>query len=88
MPWFLKRKNVKKFGQIAVEKGLATEKDIQEALKEQKEWAEKHKIHKEIGAILTEKRILTPGDVKTILEEQKSPISVMAWFAALFGMSR
>ncbi len=82
---FLKRK---KFGQIAVEKGLATEKDIQEALKEQKEWARQHKIQKKIGAILTEKKILTPDDVKMILEEQKSQMSLMAWFAALFGMSR
>lgn len=85
---FLKRKKAKRFGEIAVGKGLASEKDIAEALKIQKEYAEKHATHKEIGAILTKKGILTPDDVKTILEEQKDQKSTMAWFFALFNLSR
>jgi hypothetical protein len=83
-----KRKHAKQFGEIAVKKGLASEKDIQEALETQKDYLEKHKIHKAIGAILTEKGILEPNDVETILKEQESQTSLMAWFYALFGMSR
>ena len=66
-----KRKKAKKFGEIAVEKGLASEKDVQEALRHQKEYEEIHQIHK----------------VKTILEEQDRPIGLMAWFCALFRLS-
>jgi hypothetical protein len=82
-----KRKKTKKFGEIAVDKGLASEKDIGEALETQKEYLEMHKIQKKIGAILTENGVLTPNDVKTILEEQKSQISLMAWLVAFFRMS-
>ncbi|MFH1877648.1 MAG: hypothetical protein ABH883_02465 [Candidatus Omnitrophota bacterium] len=85
---FFKRKKVKKFGEIAINRGLVSEKDVKEALKYQQEYSEMHKIHKEIGAILTEKGILTPSDVKLILEEQNKQDSLMAWFCALFGMSR
>jgi hypothetical protein len=83
-----KKDKAKQFGEIAVKKGLASEKDIQEALKAQKEYLEIHRIHKNIGAILTEKGILSPDDVKTILDEQNRQLSLMAWFCALFGMSR
>ncbi len=85
---FLKRRKIKRFGEIAVSKGLASEKDIAEALNIQKEYEEIHKIHKKIGTILTEKGVLAPSDVKMILEEQKGQVGIMAWFAALFGLSR
>ena len=85
---FLKRKKAKLFGEIAVEKGLASEKDIAEALAAQKEYVKTHKIHKEIGVFLTEKGILTPNDVKAILEEQRGPTNTMAWFYELFNLSR
>ncbi|MBU0683182.1 MAG: hypothetical protein KJ864_02690, partial [Candidatus Omnitrophica bacterium] len=75
-------------GEIAIKKGLVSQKDIARALHIQKEYEEIHKIHKELGVILTEKEILTPGDVKIILEEQKNQQSLMAWFTALFGLSR
>ncbi|RKY41459.1 MAG: hypothetical protein DRP85_06280 [Candidatus Makaraimicrobium thalassicum] len=55
----LKRKKIRRFGEIAVKRGLASEKDL-----------------------------LFPGDVKTILEEQKNQGSTMAWFSALFNLSR
>ncbi|MGB2629708.1 MAG: hypothetical protein WBD24_07420 [Candidatus Omnitrophota bacterium] len=87
MAGIFKSKKAKKFGEIAVEKGLVSEKDVQEALGLQKEYEEIHKIHKEIGAILTEKGVLTPSDVKTILEEQNRPIGLMAWFCVLFRLS-
>jgi len=83
---FFKRKS--RFGEIAVNKGLASKHDIEAALRIQKEYAEKHKIHKEIGAILTEKNVLTPGDVKMILEEQHNHQNIMAWFSALFNLNR
>jgi len=83
---FLKRK--KRFGEIAVDKGLVSKHDIEAALRDQKEYVAKHKIHKEIGAILTEKGILTPNDVGKILEEQKDYQGTMAWFAALFNLNR
>ncbi len=82
-----KRKKTKKFGEIAVDRGLVSEKHVKEALEAQKEYLEKHAIHKEIGAILTEKGVLTSSDVKTILEEQRSQISLMAWLVAFFRMS-
>lgn len=86
---FFKNRKRKRFGEIAVSKGLASLADVTEAIKTQKEYNEKHHIHKEIGAILTEKGILTPDDVKTILEEQNKKIdSIAAWFSAFFGLSR
>ena len=87
MSGLFKTKRKKRFGEIAVSKGLASQKDVDEALKLQKEYSEKHQIQKQIGAILTEKGVLTPDDVKTILEEQKGQTSMMAWFYAFFSMS-
>jgi mannitol/fructose-specific phosphotransferase system IIA component (Ntr-type) len=83
-----KRKKTKRFGEIAIDRGLASEEDVKEALQIQQKYEEKHKVHKEIGAIMTEKGILTPNDVKSILDEQKGQASTMAWFTALFGLSR
>ncbi len=85
---FFRRKKAKLFGEIAVEKGLASQRDIDEALKIQKEYEDKHKVHKVIGVILTERKVLTPQDVKAILEEQKGQMSMLAWFAELFQLSR
>ena len=85
---FFRRRKGKLFGEIAVEKGLASQKDIDEALEIQEEYEKKHKTHKLIGAILTEKEVLTPQDVKGILEEQNGQISVLAWFVELFQLSR
>ena len=85
---FLKRKKTLQFGQIAIKNGMATEKDVQEALFIQDEYARMHKLHKEIGAILTEKGLLTPKDVEKILEEQKPITGMLAWFFELFNLSR
>ena len=85
---FLKQKKSMQFGQIAIKNGLATEKNVQEALFIQEEYARKHQLHKEIGAILTEKGILTPRDVERILEEQKPGTGMLAWFFELFNLSR
>jgi hypothetical protein len=85
---FLKNRKSLRFGQIAIKKGLATEKDVQKALLIQAEYKNKHRIHKEIGAILTAKGILTPKDVEGILEEQKSREGLLAWFFELFNLSK
>ncbi|MDD5634510.1 MAG: hypothetical protein PHW46_04455 [Candidatus Omnitrophica bacterium] len=82
-----KKKNGLLFGDIAVNKGLATQKEIDEALVIQKEYEKRNRIHKEIGAILTEKGILTPKDVKKILEEQRSHRGLVAWFTAFFNLT-
>lgn len=87
MGLFKKNKN-KRFGEIAVTKGMASEEDIKKALNVQKEYMEKHKIHKAIGAILTEHSVLSPDDVKNIIQIQKGQIGITAWFTALFGLSR
>lgn len=81
------KSKLKRFGEIAVGKGFATDKEISKALKQQREFNEKDKIHKEIGLILTENGVLTPNDVKSILDEQKGQIGIMAWFIALFRLS-
>jgi hypothetical protein len=85
---FLRRKKVKKFGEIAVEKGLLSDKQVEEALREQKEYLEKNNIHKKIGAILAEKGALSQEDIETVLQEQDRQMSLMAWFCALFGLNK
>ncbi len=85
---FLLKKKAKKFGEIAVMKGLASMEDIEDALRLQKEYCEKNNTPKEIGRILIEKGVLKANDVKTILEEQKKGTGLLAWFSALAGLSR
>jgi len=65
------KKKRPKFGELAIEMGLATPKDIDEALAAQKEIWETKKIQKNIGTILNEKGILSVEDVDTVLVKQK-----------------
>lgn len=65
------KKNRPKFGEILIEKGLATQKDVEEALKIQKEVWETRQIQKNIGTILNEKGIIGAEDIESVLEEQK-----------------
>lgn len=83
-----KKKKNKRFGEIAVSKGLASEEDIEKALSAQREYIEKNNMHKTIGAILNDHGILTTEDVKLILDHQKNQTNMTAWFYALFGLSR
>ena len=85
---FLRGNKTKKFGEIAVMKGLASLEDIDDALLVQKEYCKKNNAPKEIGQILIEKGVLKANDVKTILEEQKKGTGLIAWFSALAGLSR
>jgi hypothetical protein len=85
---FFKRKKAVKFGEIAVAKGLASQSDIHKALEAQKEILARQNVHRPLGSILTENGVLTAKDVKRILNIQERPLGSMAWFAALFSLSR
>jgi hypothetical protein len=65
------RKKRPKFGEILIEKGLATPKDVDEALREQKEIWRTRKIQKQIGIILSEKGVIGTEDIEAVLAEQK-----------------
>jgi hypothetical protein len=64
------RKSGEEFGKIAVEKGLATKIDINQALALQKNEFKKSRHKKLIGDILVENRILTTKQKDLILKEQ------------------
>ena len=64
------RKSGEEFGKIAVEKGLATQIDIKQALALQKSEFKKSRHKKLIGDILVENRILTAKQKDQILREQ------------------
>ena len=82
------KKERRLFGEIAVKRGFASNKDIAEALRLQRAYREKHNSQKKLGAILFEKGIINSEDLSRILQEQKPRTSLMAWFCALFGLSR
>ncbi|OGW83155.1 MAG: hypothetical protein A2987_04365 [Omnitrophica bacterium RIFCSPLOWO2_01_FULL_45_10] len=65
------RRDRKKFGEMLIEKGLATKTDIEEALKVQKEIYETKRIQKKIGVILHEKGIIDLDSIDDVLNEQK-----------------
>ncbi len=66
------KKERKKFGEILIDKGLATKKDIEEALRLQKEIFDTKQIQKKIGAILLEKGVIELEDIDKVLAEQGS----------------
>ncbi|MFH0764535.1 MAG: hypothetical protein V1927_05975 [Candidatus Omnitrophota bacterium] len=65
------KKNRPKFGELLVEKGLATQKDVEEALKTQREIWDTKQIQKNLGSILNEKGIIDVEDIEDVLQEQK-----------------
>ena len=58
------------FGRIAIEKGFATEKDIEKALELQKREFRRAKLKKLIGDILVESGVITAKQKNAILKEQ------------------
>lgn len=64
------KKQGEAFGRIAVEKGFATEKDIEKALEYQKKEFQRAKLRKLIGDILVESRVITVKQKNAILKEQ------------------
>ena len=67
----LLKKKRPKFGELLIEKGLATQKDVDEALKMQKEIWETKQIQKRIGTILSEKGVIDEADIDNVLAEQR-----------------
>ena len=65
------KRNRKKFGQILIEKSLATKEEIEEALGIQRELDKTKRIQKKIGAILHEKGVIELEDIENTLEEQR-----------------
>ncbi len=66
-----RRKEKDRFGEILIEKGLATRGVVEEALKIQKDIRETSRVYKAIGAILTEKGVIGPEDIDVVIQEQK-----------------
>lgn len=83
-----KNKNNRKFGEILIKNGFASENDIKDALKDQKEYLEKNKLHKKIGAILCEKGILREEDLRFTLKEQEKTGGFMRYLAGIFNITR
>ncbi|MDD4274216.1 MAG: FapA family protein [Desulfobacter postgatei] len=68
--YLIVRKSGEEFGKIAIEKGLATTEDINQALELQRKVFKKSRHKKLIGDILVETRILTIKQKDLILKEQ------------------
>lgn len=68
--WPFKKKH-KRFGEILIEKGLATREEVEEALRLQREIRDTKNIQKQIGIILHEKGVIGIEDIDNVLEEQK-----------------
>lgn len=66
--WYKKKR---KFGEIAVEKGLASKEQVEDALKVQRELLTTKQIQKKIGIILNEKGVLDLEDIERVLDEQR-----------------
>lgn len=66
-----KRKEKDRFGEILIQKGLATRQEVEEALKAQKEIRKTSQAQKSVGAILSEGGVIGPEDIDAVLEEQK-----------------
>ncbi|MCD4722988.1 MAG: FapA family protein [Desulfobacula sp.] len=64
------KKQGEEFGKIAIEKGLATQEDVDKALEHQKNEFKRAKIRKLIGNILVESRVITIKQKNMILKEQ------------------
>lgn len=64
------KKRGEAFGKIAVEKGFATQEDVDRALEHQKKEFKRAKIKKLIGDILVESRVITVKQKNAVLKEQ------------------
>lgn len=84
------RKKRKKFGEILIEKGLATKEDVDGALKLQKEIRETKQVQKKIGAILYGKGIIDLEDIDEVLEAQKNleGYILKGWIYSMFHSSQ
>ena len=74
----------KKFGQIAIEKGLITEEQLREALLKQRQIVEQSQGYKKIGVILREMGAIENEHLEIILKEQE-PLFFLRWIYSVFG---
>jgi hypothetical protein len=65
------KKRGEEFGKIAIEKGFASQLDVQKALEFQKQEFKRARVKKLIGDILVESRVLTTKQKNDILKEQQ-----------------
>jgi len=68
--YYIVKKRGEEFGKIAIEKGFATQLDVQKALEFQKQEFKRARIKKLIGDILVESRVITIKQKNNILKEQ------------------
>jgi len=69
--WPFKRSKKNRFGEILIQKGLATRQEVEEALKTQAEILKTEQVQKSVGSILSEKGVIGPEDIDSVLEEQR-----------------
>ncbi len=65
------KRDRKKFGEILIERGLATKEDIEDALRIQRDLEESKRVQKKIGVILHEKGVIELEDIENTLDEQR-----------------
>jgi uncharacterized protein len=65
------KKRGEEFGKIAIEKGFASQLDVQKALEFQKKEFKRARVKKLIGDILVESRVITTKQKNDILKEQQ-----------------
>lgn len=68
--YLILKKKGEEFGKIAIEKGFASQEDVDRALELQKKEFKRAKIKKLIGDILVESRVITVKQKNSILKEQ------------------
>lgn len=80
------RRDRKKFGEILVERGLATKEDVEDALKIQRETWQVKQVQKRIGTILYEKGVIDLEDIDKVLETQKQleGFILKSWIYSMF----
>ena len=77
-------KQKKKFGEIAVARGLITKWQLTSALEEQQEARAKGAVQKKIGSVLLEKGFIEAGDIKKVLDVQARGV-FCSWLGALWS---
>ena len=68
--YYISKKRGEEFGKIAIQRGFATQVDVQKALDFQKKEFKRARIKKLIGDILVESRVITTKQKNSILKEQ------------------
>jgi len=68
--YYIVKKRGEEFGKFAIEKGFATQVDVEKALELQKKEFKRARVKKLIGDILVESRVITAKQKNSILKEQ------------------